>query len=49
MVGMAFFAITALYVSGAVRLLQVMRLDKQFAHREDSSAERTHNEMHVLA
>jgi hypothetical protein len=49
MVGMAFFAITLLYVVGAVRLLQVMRLDGQLDHVEGSSPERNHNEAHVIA
>jgi hypothetical protein len=49
MVGMAFFALTLLYVVGAVRLLQVMRLDEQLDHIEDSSPEAQHNEAHVIA
>ena len=49
MVGMAFFALTLLYVAGAMRLLQVMRLDEQLDHIEDSSPEAQHNEAHVIA
>jgi hypothetical protein len=49
MVGMAFCALTLLYVAGAVRLLQVMRLDEQLDHIEDSSPEGRHTEAHVIA
>jgi hypothetical protein len=49
MVGMAFFALTLLYVAGAMRLLQVMRLDEQLDHIEDSSPEAKRNEAHVVA
>ena len=49
MVGMAFFALTLLYVVGAVRLLQVMRLDEQLDHIEDSSPETKHHEAQVIA
>jgi hypothetical protein len=49
MVGMAFFALTLLYVAGAVRLLQVMRLDEQLDHIEDSSPEAKHHEAQVIA
>jgi hypothetical protein len=49
MVGMAFCALTLLYIIGAVRLLHVMRLDEQFDHIEDSSTDGKHNEAHVVA
>jgi hypothetical protein len=49
MVGMAFCALTLLYVAGAVRLLQVMRLDEQLDLIEDSSPEGRHTEAHVIA
>jgi len=49
MVGMAFCALTLLYVAGAVRLLQVMKLDEQLDDIEDSSPEAKHNEAHFIA
>lgn len=49
MVGMAFCALTLLYVVGAVRLLQVIRLDDQVDHVEHAAPGRSHNEAHGMA
>jgi hypothetical protein len=49
MVGMAFCALTLLYVVGAVRLLQVIRLDNQLDHVEHSSSGRSQSEAHGMA
>jgi hypothetical protein len=49
MVGMSFCALTLLYVAGAVRLLQVMRLDDQLDHVEHTSPGGNHNEAHGIA
>ena len=49
MVGMAFCALTLLYVVGAVRLLQVIRLDDQLDHVEHSSPGRSQSEAHGMA
>jgi hypothetical protein len=49
MVGMAFCALTLLYVVGAVRLLHVIRLDDRFDHVEHASPGGNHNEAHVIA
>ena len=49
MVGMSFCALTLLYVAGAMRLLQVMRLDDQLGHVERTSPGGNHNEAHGIA
>jgi hypothetical protein len=49
MIGMAFCALTLLYVVGAVRLLQVMRLEDQLDLIEDSSPRASHKEAHGIA
>jgi len=49
MVGMAFCALTLLYVVGAVRLLHVIRLDDQLDYVEHSSPGGNHGEAHGIA